>query len=323
MSSVFPSFRIEDGKPILWKGKSLSGAGLKDVLFAARAARHFTKDDTIETARERWNQAAHLLRAILEKLPSMEDLQLAIPAIPLAPTPPEAFLQEEPRPESHRCAWIDFAAHLNFWKARMRGYQLGLEVYHEKLKTYQDNMPDYQRGVEIWNKLGGESRIYGLRRIRLKLTDALQELERNLVNPYGALLELSFEILPPGLWNSGVLVPYLGGQGWDEKKIVPERLDHLISLNPLMVFKGNVYRGYNDYLLFLFEKGGPAVLETPIHGNATYILHREWLALCQRSKHELIKNPDVTRIIHHNMTDWRYDVCRALKVKPPSNSNDY
>ena len=191
------------------------------------------------------------------------------------------------------------------------------------MKAYQVKKPDFQRGVEIWNKLGGEKRIYELRLIRSKLSDVLRDLEMNLNNPYAAFLGLSFELLPPGLWNSGVLIPYLGGQGWDEKKIVPERIDHLISLNPQMIFRGNVYRGYNDYLLFLFGKDGPAVLETPIHGNATYVLHQNWLELCRKSKGDLIHHPDVSRIIHHEMESWRYEVCRILKVKGPTHSNKY
>ena len=133
MSTVFPSFSIESGKPILWKGKPLRGAGLKDVLFAAKIARHYTQVDTIVTARARWNQASLLLNAVLEKLPTMDDLELAIPVVPPAPTPPLAFSLEEPQPESHPPIPPRYSKVLDEWNVRNRSsYLLGLEVYHEK-----------------------------------------------------------------------------------------------------------------------------------------------------------------------------------------------
>lgn len=312
MSTEFPSFSIQDGKPIAWKGKPLKVANLQEVLFAARKARYFSQDDTIESARERWDRAKVLLDAVIGRMPSIEILDAAIPIVPSSPT-----RQWRKMPQR-----IDFIREVEFHMA-MADWDSDADEFKRQVDAHHKALPDLKMRFETWEKYGGESGIDRLRNIQTKLLEVLTDLNLNLSNPYSAILELSFEILPPGLWNSGALIPYLGGQGWDEKKIVPERIDHLISLNPQMIFRGNVYRGYKDYLLFLFGKGGPAVLETPIHGNATYILHREWLTLCQRSKHELIKNPDVTRIIHHNMTDWRYDVCRALNVKPPSNANEY
>jgi len=312
MSNEFPSFTIEENKTIIWKGTPLKGGDLNEVIYAARKARYFQQDDIYDSANSRLKKVSELLSAVLQKLPSVSELDSATPAIP---PPPVLIKKTKPLPE-----WYDdketYLELFAVWKKWRKNYQ-------DTLGEYQKQIPEFKKNVETWEKYKGLSGINKMLLIRKNIEEILGDLIRCIDNPYGAILELSFEILPPGLWNSGSLIPHLGGNGWNEKIIVPERIDHLTSLNPQMVFRGNVYHGYNLYLLFLFGKGGPAVLETPIHGNATYVLHRDWLVLCKKSKSELMNHRDVTRIIHNDMAGWRGDVCQALKVKPPSHSNEY
>jgi hypothetical protein len=78
-----------------------------------------------------------------------------------------------------------------------------------------------------------------------------------------------------------------------------ERIRLLWDLKPDMLFIGRL--GFSGYIVFIFNRGNIAVLESAFVGNALYIMPaEEWRDLSKLSKTELLERPrpGVERLIH-------------------------
>ena len=86
------------------------------------------------------------------------------------------------------------------------------------------------------------------------------------------------------------------------------RLDELELLNPTMTHFGR--KGWFGYCVFEFPDTPMVVLETPLRGNATYVVGANWKDLISLTKPE-IRQGDHQRIFHLGHY-WRRRVERAL-----------
>jgi hypothetical protein len=112
---------------------------------------------------------------------------------------------------------------------------------------------------------------------------------------------VSWTILPDGElpWPrlEAALGPVLRSAGYRHREEDAARLKFLADLNPSFTAVGR--EGFNGYVLFGFEDKGIYVLESPLYGNATYVLDGDWKTLSRKSKAELLRSHfHRDRIIH-------------------------
>jgi hypothetical protein len=80
-----------------------------------------------------------------------------------------------------------------------------------------------------------------------------------------------------------------------------ERLENIFTLEPRRVYEG--LHDFREYLAFEFDSN-LAILDSPIVGNALYLLRGDWRELSRLSKSELLQShlALVTRLVHKG--DW-------------------
>lgn len=318
-NTELPPYYVDESGAITWDGVPLRFGHVQAIVYAIKNASGMGRNELLANAVSRWQMARFLSDAVLARLPSEVVLSQALeemPDHPRAPSKPRRtkFLQIYGDPES-----LDLRAYesaLAKWERETSDYEV-LAALHEA------HLPELQERVNNWKRFGGQDGIDRIIHFRKQLGNLLEKLNHYLENPELISGVLPFELLPPGLWDIPTLMRHLGGRNWRVQEIVPERLAHLFALEPIRVFEGEMHRNYREYFVFLYGDGGPAVLESPFHGNASYVLYRNWFTLCQNSKGELLRHRDVTRIIHYDIPGWRREICSQLAKKMPSQSNEY
>jgi len=116
--------------------------------------------------------------------------------------------------------------------------------------------------------------------------------------------ELSWTILPPGWWADRRWINAVGKNSATVGLEV-ERIENIISLGPLEMYRSSKLLTDHNYHAFLFPDA--VVAESPLEGNAIYILHgtNDWKRLLSLSKRELLNREPkrVVRIVHTG--DWQ------------------
>ena len=92
------------------------------------------------------------------------------------------------------------------------------------------------------------------------------------------VVRLPFEILPPGTWDEKRVIAYFHHQETrkclGKREFDMSRIKRLASLGPAKCYAGKeTWRGY---LVLEFAKWSAVVVESPIKGNATYIMASNW-----------------------------------------------
>ena len=121
---------------------------------------------------------------------------------------------------------------------------------------------------------------------------------------------LSWNVLPAGEWSvAGIRQHYNRLQRrYPHIEYDRERIDKALSLNPDQCFIGK--NEFEGYIVFTFAHTPKTLLECPVFGNAIYIIHSDWKRLSRKTKQELKRSPEVTRIIHR--ANWFQRVKREL-----------
>lgn len=115
---------------------------------------------------------------------------------------------------------------------------------------------------------------------------------------------LTWVLLPPGQLTVERLRSHYAELARREPDVryEPERIEKAFSLKPEQCYVG---RGeFDGYVVFTFAYTDKALLECPIHGNAVYILGRDWRRLARLSKGALLAGGigGATKIVHKG--DW-------------------
>jgi hypothetical protein len=314
-----PLFTVGDDGTVTWRGEPLRFKHLKEIVYAVRASMGLGWNEPVDSAKPRWHLARKLVSAVILRLPSDKILDQAVETLPSLPDPPEKPMQKN----FLKVDWNPRSLDLDAYERAMVNWKKDMDTFQMITMLHEAHLGEMQERVKNWKRFGGYWGIEMIRRERDLLYRLLETIEQRLDHPELLHDVLPFELLPPGLWNFERLMVHLGGRHWRVQQIVPERVDHLFALNPLKVYEGNMHRDYREYFIFIFQDDGSAVLESPFHGNATYLLRSDWFSLCQKTKSELFRDSRATRIIHHDMTSWRRDMCRLLNKQMPTQSNDY
>jgi tetratricopeptide (TPR) repeat protein len=159
----------------------------------------------------------------------------------------------------------------------------------------EDAESEYHRALELdpTNRIA----LRGLKRIAARRRGEISPSDNNLT----AQQRVSWTILPDGElpWTrlETALRPVLRSAGYRYRDEDAARLKFLADLNPSFTAVGR--EGFSGYVLFGFEDKGIYVLESPLYGNATYVLDGDWKTLSRRSKAELLRRHlHRDRIIH-------------------------
>lgn len=131
---------------------------------------------------------------------------------------------------------------------------------------------------------------------------------------------LPFSLLPPGQWGLRTVLQYYERAATRtalaHRRIDEGRLEMIQSLNPKPIRCWVGEDQWTGYVTFEFSETTSVVLECPLYGNATYLIHAgrdEWKRLVGQSKAILLAVwPDqVERVIHHGEA-WLSEVSRKL-----------
>lgn len=317
--SPLPSHEIESDGSIIWEGEPLKFSHLQSIIYAIRSSSGLGYWETVENAKPRWITTLELATASLARLHSEEVLRNAVETLPELPKAPA-----KPKKKTYfRVGWDPNSINLEAYEKAMANWKTECEAYEIAVALHEAFLPEMQKRVSTWKKYGGIKGIEKIIGFRERLNEFSELLRNRIENPELLSGSLPFELLPPGLWNYQRLIAHLGGRNWRIQESVPERLQHFFALNPIKVFEGDMHRDYREYFIFLFSNDGSAVLESPFHGNATYLLRSDWFALCQRTKGELIGDKRAERVIHRDIPSWRREICTRLGKRMPGHSNEY
>lgn len=134
------------------------------------------------------------------------------------------------------------------------------------------------------------------------------------LSDYVKSLHVSWELLPPGTREDVIDRIFRGKQPTpQEKKVVGERYDFFMSLNPKQLVFGN--SGFRRYFGALIEDN-LVVFENVQYGNAIYVLFDNWEELSKRSRIDLIKGKygnDFERVVHS--PGWKDQVRTIVAAK--------
>jgi len=279
---------------------------------------------------EDWKILAILLEALLSLYPSDEDIALALPEIPPVPNLPAI---KRPSLEKFRRSrkYGSIKEADNAYKAAYNRHDAIMADYRKQKKDYHSSLPELIRRYKLWKALKGDpGKVIVAKRVILSRLKLLRRFINGIAGPEShapRIQTLPWELLPVGDWDLPWLAGWLRSKARRGDRIEEQRLLLMRSLNPRAIYRSSAFSD-RGYLAFVFGQDGPVALESAIHGNATYVLHRDWKPLSQLTKRNLLtlqKEGDdrVDRMIHHNLSDWRREVCDCLRIRVPSHSNEY
>jgi hypothetical protein len=158
--------------------------------------------------------------------------------------------------------------------------------------------------LEVINFLRENVGCYGIQAHDAPLSDYLRELR------------VSWELLPPGSRDDVFAFIFRGRTSTpEEEKIVEDRYDFLMSLEPQKLIVGT--SGMERYFGALVADNR-VLFENLRYGNAAYVMYERWEELSQRSRTELMSGRyghSVVRVVH--TPGWQDEVKQAL-VRPPT-----
>lgn len=106
-------------------------------------------------------------------------------------------------------------------------------------------------------------------------------------------------LLPAGTWHIQDLIEHFKHfqSRFPQKRVEPDRLEVISRLHPADCYVGQA--GWYGYVAFTFPYSYDTVLECPIYGNATYVIHGNWKEMSKLSRMQLRKqHPDNPFVIH-------------------------
>jgi hypothetical protein len=130
---------------------------------------------------------------------------------------------------------------------------------------------------------------------------------------------LSFELLPPGTWDTEHVVDYYSRQAHrfpadvHGREIDWTRFEAIRSLGQSKCYVGKVQ--WLGYYAFEFQESSLVVLECMLKGNATYVLWGDWQRMASHPKRYIWKHfsQNYRKIIHRDKGKWLEETRRALK----------
>lgn len=86
----------------------------------------------------------------------------------------------------------------------------------------------------------------------------------------------------------------------------------IIRLNPSKCYIG--VGKFDGYIVFCFDDSSVAVLESPLYGNASYVISGDWMTQLRSPKLELLdeRSPHIERVIHRS-ADWIQKLQSAIR----------
>lgn len=327
-----PYSRSPEGK-ILWKDRSIELSDLKSIVQYCRKCigEAVAPEDTFQLSTD-WSSLIELVRQLLQLFPSssvIKQVQLVKHPegkAPLHKPNRDHFLREAKTKKTKRKAENAYAKAMTNWKACQEFERMRPLIY--KVVATADEL-----GIQVHKGrlIDAINQIRLARNIVIHRLSDLRAKRDGVVRPEWkgqAIQTLRWEILPPGNWNTGFLRQWLGEKARGNHTFDEKRLQHLFELNPLAVYRGSGQFESNGYFAFVFGKDGPAALESGFVGNATYVLFKDWQTLSRLAKQELVNfeaqgDTRVRKLIHHDMNEWTHNVCSALRLRMPSQSNEY
>ena len=170
-------------------------------------------------------------------------------------------------------------------------------------EAYHRELPEMRRRYDVHLRIEGLRREFGRKK----------EIVNRMLRDLRAAREMGgivFETVPWVILAPGKEIFETVNIWFDDlRKRKPNRpwlksrLDYLVRLGPIRVFKGQ--KDFDGYLVFIFEQMPFAVLECPKVGNAIYLLKGDWKWLSKLSKRELKDTPQAERIIHDPAGRWK------------------
>lgn len=192
-----------------------------------------------------------------------------------------------------------------------------IEVYRSsrkttKKKTSSDNKPRLKKKAigqlltlpaRIENRLLSlEDNLDQLVKVVAMAKDEINEMKRVLQRenekPEGRsvdIVDLHFEVLPPGQWRPANIIQYyqrlarVHPTKYRERKIQKDRIREIWKLKPQTAYRGKLK--WLGYVVYDFSYTDNVVLECALEGNAVYILQgSRWKSLIKFSKGEIRDN---------------------------------
>ena len=128
----------------------------------------------------------------------------------------------------------------------------------------------------------------------------LKNLRSAVPNVQPRLESVQWQLLPPESGLRSLVRTALESRARNGSASVDtRRIEFMLNLKPDRIAVGR--DSFGDYAAFIFSDRKLAVLESPIEGNATYILRGDWRELSRETKHRLtveIGEPVVERVVH-------------------------
>lgn len=95
-----------------------------------------------------------------------------------------------------------------------------------------------------------------------------------------------------------------------QKNLEKYRIETILGYKPDELYYGK--GGFHGYLVFVFKKKKLVVMENIMYGNATYIFDKNWKALSQMTKAEIIQDKLMKYRLQHNHY-WKSQLKNILK----------
>lgn len=125
---------------------------------------------------------------------------------------------------------------------------------------------------------------------------------------------LNWEVLPPGRHPWDTVRPALESaieRAKDgNRPFLRHRWDTIGHYEPDFIAAGQ--GGFNDYVVFGFERLGLYLLESAVYGNATYVVGHDWQHLSQLTKAELLNEALHEERIVHRADSWLTRINKLL-----------
>ncbi len=127
------------------------------------------------------------------------------------------------------------------------------------------------------------------------------------------ITRLNWDVLPQGQYPWAKLKEHIksktGSLSEGMQHVVNRRLEFISSFNHDFVAQGRA--GFHGYMIFGFSKKNVFILESYLHGNATYVLDDNWEEISKLTKKEILDdNLHKHRFIHGK--SWFDDISNLL-----------
>ncbi|MGH9753835.1 MAG: hypothetical protein ACREA2_13730 [Blastocatellia bacterium] len=180
-----------------------------------------------------------------------------------------------------------------------------------------ENLEKQRSDSDRWQRMRYEtlfdeivSKIVQQRSIVVRIRRELELSRRSLQEK---VEKVPWKILPPGEHPFQQILAYFEEvrRRQPELHVDEDRLRKVESLKPDQRFTGE--DEFDGYVVFYFNRTEMAVLESPMFGNAIYVIRGEWKSLSRKSKGELLAyhSIKVKRVVHRG--DWFARLRKLIK----------